>query len=46
MEHLQNCAELANAKWEKAKILDINFICGHLLIDAIKLRCLNFGIAL
>ncbi len=35
-EHLQyiNCAQLSNAELEQAKILDLNFLLGHLLIDA------------
>ena len=41
-----NCAQLANAQWEYAKILNLSFLRrhGHLLIDAIERWCWNHGV--
>ncbi len=46
MERLQYiiyCAQLADVKSEKAKILDLSFIRRHLLIDTIVGRYWNHG---
>ncbi len=47
MEHYQHfCAHLPNAKLEYAKISDLRFLCGHLIIstlDDIKKMMLKSG---